>query len=399
MKKDIRYENFIIFLAPFINSLGGIAIDLYAPSLPSIGAEFSASPSMMQYTITITLVFYAIGQIFFGVMADAVGRKSAVVLGLSIFIGGSVLATTSSSIGMLLCARALQGFSIGACQVVARALLVDNIKGARFVIAITYLSLAFGLGPVISPYIGGLIEDNFGWRYNFVLYAAYGIVILCLVLWKLKESLPTSERRKVTDIILGFKPILFDSRFMTAVLVLGSSFSAFLLWNVVGPYIVQNTLNQSAQYFGTTALFVGLAYLTGTLSNRFLISHFQSNKLMIFGGGVFLLGIVVIAMSPKEVSLIHLLGGIIIIAFSQGLIFSNALSVSMSLFKDRAGAAASLQGCLMIAFGAIVTGVVSSLNINTNTSIASVFFFLFIIYCISMLHLNKTYFQGAKGEF
>lgn len=399
MKKDIRYENFIIFLAPFINSLGGIAIDLYAPSLPSIGAEFSASPSMMQYTITITLVFYAIGQIFFGVMADAVGRKSAVVLGLSIFIGGSVLATTSSSIGMLLCARALQGFSIGACQVVARALLVDNIKGTRFVIAITYLSLAFGLGPVISPYIGGLIEDNFGWRYNFVLYAAYGIVILCLVLWKLKESLPTSERRKVTDIILGFKPILFDSRFMTAVLVLGSSFSAFLLWNVVGPYIVQNTLNQSAQYFGTTALFVGLAYLTGTLSNRFLISHFQSNKLMIFGGGVFLLGIVVIAMSPKEVSLIHLLGGIIIIAFSQGLIFSNALSVSMSLFKDRAGAAASLQGCLMIAFGAIVTGVVSSLNINTNTSIASVFFFLFIIYCISMLHLNKTYFQGAKGEF
>ncbi|WP_010198051.1 multidrug effflux MFS transporter [Psychrobacter sp. PAMC 21119] len=399
MKKDIRYENFIIFLAPFINSLGGIAIDLYAPSLPSIGAEFSASPSMMQYTITITLVFYAIGQIFFGVMADAIGRKSAVVLGLSIFIGGSVLATTSSSIGMLLCARALQGFSIGACQVVARALLVDNIKGTRFVIAITYLSLAFGLGPVISPYIGGLIEDNFGWRYNFVLYAAYGIVILCLVLWKLKESLPTSERRKVTDIISGFKPILFDSCFMTAVLVLGSSFSAFLLWNVVGPYIIQNTLNQSAQYFGTTALFVGLAYLTGTLSNRFLISHFQSNKLMIFGGGVFLLGIVVIAMSPKEVSLIHLLGGIIIIAFSQGLIFSNALSVSMSLFKDRAGAAASLQGCLMIAFGAVVTGVVSSLNINTNTSIASVFFFLFIIYCISMLHLNKTHFQGAKGEF
>lgn len=399
MKKDIRYENFIIFLAPFINSLGGIAIDLYAPSLPSIGAEFSASPSMMQYTITITLVFYAIGQIFFGVMADAVGRKSAVVLGLSIFIGGSVLATTSSSIGMLLCARALQGFSIGACQVVARALLVDNIKGTRFVIAITYLSLAFGLGPVVSPYIGGLIEDNFGWRYNFVLYAAYGIVILCLVLWKLKESLPTSERRKVTDIILGFKPILFDSRFITAVLVLGSSFSAFLLWNVVGPYIVQNTLNQSAQYFGTTALFVGLAYLTGTLSNRFLISHFQSNKLMIFGGGMFLLGIVVIAISPKEVSLIHLLGGIVIIAFSQGLIFSNALSVSMSLFKDRAGAAASLQGCLMIAFGAIVTGVVSSLNINTNTSIASVFFFLFIIYCVSMLYLNKTHFQGAKGEF
>ncbi|MGP5068866.1 multidrug effflux MFS transporter [Psychrobacter faecalis] len=399
MKKDIRYENFIIFLAPLINSLGGIAIDLYAPSLPSIGAEFSASPSMMQYTITITLVFYAIGQIFFGVMADAVGRKPAVVLGLSIFIGGSVLATISSSIGILLCARALQGFSVGACQVVARALLVDNIKGTRFVIAITYLSLAFGLGPVVSPYIGGVIEDNFGWRYNFVLYATYGIAVLCLVLWKLKESLPTSERRKATNIVLGFKPILFDSRFITAVLVLGSSFSAFLLWNVVGPYIIQNTLNQSAQYFGTTALFVGLAYLTGTLSNRFLIAHFKSNKLMFFGGGMFFIGILIIAISSREVSLINLLGGILVIAFSQGLIFSNALSVSMSLFKDRAGAAASLQGCLMIAFGAIVTGIVSSLNVNNNISIASVFFCLFMIYCIAMLYLNKTHFQNAQSEF
>lgn len=43
-----KYEDFIVFLAPFINSLGGIAIDLYAPSLPSIGAEFSVSASVMQ---------------------------------------------------------------------------------------------------------------------------------------------------------------------------------------------------------------------------------------------------------------------------------------------------------------------------------------------------------------
>ena len=55
MHANTRYENFIVFLAPLVNSLGGIAIDLYAPSLPSIGRELGAGPALMQNTITITL--------------------------------------------------------------------------------------------------------------------------------------------------------------------------------------------------------------------------------------------------------------------------------------------------------------------------------------------------------
>lgn len=106
MNATKRYENFIVFLAPLINSVGGIAIDLYAPSIPSIGRELSASPALMQNTITITLLFYALGQLFFGIMADARGRRPAVQLGLLVFLAGSVLATVATSIEMLLLARA-----------------------------------------------------------------------------------------------------------------------------------------------------------------------------------------------------------------------------------------------------------------------------------------------------
>ena len=66
MHHDRRYENFVVFLAPLINNVAGIAIDLYAPSLPAIGRELAATPALMQSTITVTLVGYAIGQLFFG---------------------------------------------------------------------------------------------------------------------------------------------------------------------------------------------------------------------------------------------------------------------------------------------------------------------------------------------
>jgi len=391
MNTNKRYENFIVFLAPLINSVGGIAIDLYAPSIPSIGRELAASSTLMQNTITITLLCYAVGQLFFGIMADAWGRKPAVVLGLTVFLAGSVMAAISGSIEMLLVARALQGFAIGACQVVARALLVDNIKGPRFAVAIIYLSLAFGLGPVVAPYVGGAIEVHLGWRYNFVLYAVYGLVVLAFVLAGLKESLAPEHRRSPLQTLAGYGAILADTRFRSSVIILGASFSAFLLWNVMGPYIVQDRLGYSAQYFGTTALGVGACYFTGTLLNRFLIRIVVPGTLMWAGAAMFIAGAAVIASSPNELSLFNVLAGIMLIAFGQGFIFSNAMARSMSLFPDRAGVAASLQGCLMLAFGAAASAAASTLPLRTNLGIAAVFCVLFLISLTGMVGLRHAH--------
>jgi Bcr/CflA subfamily drug resistance transporter len=397
MNANKRYENFIVFLAPLINSVGGIAIDLYAPSMPSIGHELGASPSLMQNTITITLLFYAIGQLFFGIMTDARGRRPAVILGLALFLSGSLLATFSTSIEMLLVARALQGFAIGACQVVARALLVDIVKGPRFYVAIIYLSLAFGLGPVIAPYVGGMIEVYLGWRYNFVLYAVYAVIVMAFVLAGLKESLPATARRSAMQTLVGYRCILADGRFRSSVIVLGASFSAFLLWNVIGPHIVQERLGHDAQYFGTTALAVGSCYLVGTLVNRALIRRVQAATLMWTGMLLFLLGVLSIAAMPAGLNLVSILGGIMLVAFGQGFIFSNAMARSMSLFPDRAGVAASLQGCLMLVFGSLASGIVSALPLASNLAIAGVFLVLWLISLSGMLTVRLQQRQASPA--
>ncbi|AUH02008.1 MFS transporter [Prodigiosinella confusarubida] len=388
MSTNKRYENFIVFLAPLINSVGGIAIDLYAPSLPSIGREFGTSAGIMQSTITITLIFYAIGQLFFGILSDSKGRKASIVSGLLLFLAGSVLAVFARNIETLLVARAIQGFAIGACQVVARALLVDNVKGPRFGVAIIYLSLAFGLGPVIAPFIGGKIEVFLGWRYNFVLYSLYGAVILAFVMYGLKESL--TRPRSPLDTIKGYKFILSDARFISSVVIIGGSFSAFLMWNVIGPYIIQQQLGLSADFFGTTALTVGIAYLTGTLANRALVNRFHSIRLMKFGYILFALGIVVISSSPSSMTLWSVLGGIILIAFGQGFIFSNAMAKSMSLFPDRAGIAASLQGCLMLVFGSLSSAVASYFPMENNSNIATLFMGLLALSLAGLFILLKS---------
>ncbi|MFA7556010.1 MAG: multidrug effflux MFS transporter [Spongiibacteraceae bacterium] len=374
-----HYENYIVFLAPLINSVAGIAIDLYAPSIPSIGLELDASPMLMKNTITITLICYAFGQLFFGVMADTKGRRPSILSGMVLFIMGSVLATTATSIEMLLVARGIQGFAIGACQVVARAILVDNVKGPRFRVAIIYLSLAFGLGPILAPYIGGLIEVNFGWRYNFVLYALYGAMVLAFIFPGLKESLPSENSKKPIDTISSYPTILKDSRYRCSVIILGTSFSAFLTWNVIGPYLIQEQLGHSADFFGKTALAVGLCYFVGTLLNRVVVKRFSPSILMWGGGAISLAGVLSMSITSLHLSLISLLSGIMLIALGQGFIFSNALAISMSLFPDRAGVAASLQGCLMLICGALASATASYLPLDDNLSIAAFFLLLMVV--------------------
>lgn len=385
-----RRENFLIFLAPLINSVAGIAIDLYAPSLPAIGREFAVSGETMQNTISITLIAYAFGQIFFGLMADARGRRPSILLGLGLFVAGSGLAVAAHGIGTLMLARAMQGFAIGACQVVARALLVDTLKDDRFHVAIIYLSIAFGLGPVVAPFVGGHVEEWLGWRWNFVLYAVYGLAILSLAFFRLNETLAPKARRHPRETLAGYGMIIRHPRFVAAVTLLGSSFTTFLIWNLIGPYLLQEKLGYGAAFFGTTALMVGVAYLTGTLVNRALVHRFDNQTRLTAGLALFAAGVGITALGGNGLALVPVLGGTICVAFAQGFIFSNAMSVSMSLFPDRAGAAASLQGCLMLVCGSISTLIINALPLASALAIAVVFALLFVVALAGYIGIRRT---------
>ena len=79
-----------------------------------------------------------------------------------------------------------------------------------------------------------------------------------------------------------------------------------------------------------------------------------------------------------------------LIAFGQGFVFSNAMAYSMSLFPERAGVAASLQGSLMLAIGAAVSAIASVLPLDSNLAIAGLFLMLLALSIVGMLALRKA---------
>ncbi len=375
------YTGYVIIIAPLLNSLSGIAIDLFAPSMPAIGAEFGASVAQMQNSISVTLIAYAVGQLFFGLIADGRGRLIALFPGLCLFLAGSLLAMFSHNLATFLFARAIQGFAVGACQVTARAMLVDNVRGERFYSAVAWLSLAWGIGPVIAPFIGGIVEQQLGWRWNFALYALYSGILILLSL-RLRESLPQKARMSILQSLYGYRIVLSNRRFLFATLALGTSLALFLIWNVIGPFLIQHTLHYSPTFYGGTALAAGLAYLLATIINRFLIKRIRNHFLILAGLVCNATGIACMLIEPGSIALVPLLTGIILVNFGQGLLFSNMVALTMTLFPERAGTTASLLGCGMMICGGLSSSLTMAVPLENNGNIALLFFFLLALQII-----------------
>jgi predicted MFS family arabinose efflux permease len=362
-----------MIFCPLLNSVAGIVIDLYAPSMPAIGREFHSSAAAMQNTIVIATFAYAIGQLFFGVLSDWKGRRLSIILGLSLFCLGSLFAMQVHSLEALLLARALQGFSVGSCQVVARAVLVDSVSGKRFEVAVIYLSLAFAIGLIAGPYIGGTIQQTYGWRANFVFYAAYACLLLLMSGIGLRETLPAESRSTPAHVFRIYKMILRNSAFSFSTLQLGLCFVGFTLWNQVGPDIVERLLAHSPRYFGATALSVGAAYLLGTVSNRLLVSV-TTDRQRLWGSNIaFALGALTISLSGAHIDLLFIVSGVMLCAFSQGVVFPNILSRGLSFFPDRAGIAASLLGFGMLIVGSGGLALARLIEIHSGVTVAALY--------------------------
>jgi len=150
--------------------------------------------------------------------------------------------------------------------------VVDSLSGRRFEVAVIYLSVAFAIGLIAGPYVGGAIQQTYGWRANFTFYAAYGSLLFLASGMGLRETLPTEARSTPAQLSRIYKGILQNSTFLFRTLQLGLCFIGFTLWNQIGPDIVEAQLAHSPRYFGATALTVGTGYLLGTVTNRLLVS-------------------------------------------------------------------------------------------------------------------------------
>ncbi len=185
---------FTLFLAATM-SMTALGVDIMLPAFGAIRAEFGLAPDATEVARVVTAYFFgiAIGQVFYGPVADYFGRKRTLLFAGSLYATGGVLAALAPSLGLLLAARFLWGLGAAGGRVIVGAIVRDVYEGDRMARAMSLVFSIFILVPVFAPALGALILRFTDWPWVFAFCAVWGVGIL---MWsrRLPETLAPENR-------------------------------------------------------------------------------------------------------------------------------------------------------------------------------------------------------------
>lgn len=374
-----KQQKIALFLVVSISFLMGIGIDLYVPSLPDMAHFYHANISYIQLTISLYLLGYGLGQIILGSLSDSYGRRKIFIASSMVFSISSMLCIVSDSIIYLNLFRLLQGLAIAGLASGMRAIIVDLFSGLELKKMANYFALSWAIGPIVAPFIGANLADKFGWQANFYLFTVYGIILffVCSLLFEEsnKNIIHFNAKNFTTNLVI----IITNKEFTLLSIIYGLSYSTVLIFNTVGPYLIEVKLNYSILFYGNLAMFLGCAYFIGTMINRYLIIRYD-NKSILQSGIILssISSIVMLLLMTFHQNIFTLTVPIFAIFVFIGLIVPNAIAITMTLFPKQAGMATSLCGTIVGLIVFSVTYIIGLFKV-TPIELAITYIGIFII--------------------
>lgn len=132
-------------------AFGPLAIDFYLPSFPVLAQQFVTDVEHVQLSLAAYFVGIAIGQLFYGPLADRFGRRVPLLLGVTLFTAASLACALAPSLERLIVARFVQALGGCAGMVITRAVVRDLCDPLASAKVFSQLVLVMGLAPILAP--------------------------------------------------------------------------------------------------------------------------------------------------------------------------------------------------------------------------------------------------------
>ena len=143
-------------------------------SIPKIVGELGGM-GIYSWLFTAYILGEIITILIAGKMSDRMGRRPVFLAGTIVFLAGTILATTASSMEMLIFCMLVQGLGSGVIMPVAMTTVADLYPPTEIGKMQGIMGAVFAVASVVGPFLGGFIVDNAGWRYVFVVAVPLGI--------------------------------------------------------------------------------------------------------------------------------------------------------------------------------------------------------------------------------
>lgn len=175
-----RGREVVVYIAGFTGPLAG---NMVLALLETLAFEWDVGVVDILYSIPAFMFPFALMQLFSGAISNAFDRRTTVIIGLSVYAAGSVLAAMSTSLGFFMVARVVQGLGYAFVNPVLVAILSDIAAPNRQGEVMGYFGSSTTAGVATGPLLGGALAD-IDWRLSFLTVTALSAVMIALV-WHL----------------------------------------------------------------------------------------------------------------------------------------------------------------------------------------------------------------------
>lgn len=354
----------VVTLLAALSGLGQFAGNAYLPALPSVADDLMIGMPQVQWTMAVFLIGFALSQLIYGPLSDRHGRIRPLMVGLVLFLIGSIGSAMAGSLDTLLAARLIQGLGAGSGVVIARAIVRDSFEGAELARIMTLIAMIFALVPGFSPLVGGLVTGTVGWAAVFWLCALFGVVAMAGAMRLPETNRDPLARMTIGVAVGGFREVAGNRTYLAfalpAALVIGS-LSAFFAGS---PAVLIDGLGISPVEFGFYPPIAIAGFFIGGGVARRLAGRWPPLRIVGLGLSVMLAGVVVMLL-PVAAGLVHewhISVAMVIHVAGLGLLMPTAVAAALSAVQRLAGTASAFLGFLQMAIGAAATLLVSVLQ-------------------------------------
>ena len=261
-----------------------LAVHLFFPVIPAVKVALGLSDAHAQFTFSIALFGMAFATLFYGSLSDRYGRRPMLLSGLSFFLIGSVISAMAETANALLLGRLVQAIGAGCALTLVRAIARDAYRADQLVKAIAYLTMFGTLGPMVSPFIGGLLTDIFGWRSVFGFALAAGAAITLTAYFVTVETHPPAKRDKSdASLIQVFAALFRRLRFNAFVLNSGFNTGAFMVMASASASLMTELLHRPATEFGLYFLLFPVGFFVGNFISTRIGNRASIESMVLFG--------------------------------------------------------------------------------------------------------------------
>jgi len=386
---------FSCFLTIIVTSISPVTFGLYFSCLPQISEFFTTDTRFYPQLVFLPYILgLTISQIVYGPLSDFYGRKPIILIGLSIFIIGSLLNFMSTSVTIFMGARFIQGVGAGYTNPICRALQRDLFKeGVQYFVWGSYVTMILSLVSITSPLVGSYILEVYSKNFYVIILSItiYALCIFCTVYLIMSET----NCSKISGTFSWHKcyikslKIFKNRQFIKLAVCGGLFYAAEITYASLSSVVFQVELKWSLIHYGSRAMIIMSGFFCGCLISSQLNKSFSFYSNVLFGFAILFFSefSTMYLLLTNKLSTYILMFTMWLFMLASGVISSNLSLKAISLFKKDLGLAASLYCSFQLVFAFLAIIISWGLSIQR---LSEMILFLLIIALVTFFYLFNS---------